>query len=140
MELESCVYMKNMMLFLQKAVHRVGEALPLPEGAGRASDVHGSEGQQRPEHVAVIQVETLGRKLYYIINYYQHDFLFNHFILIRTKQSELSVKKKPDVVDTVTRRSLDSVAHDSSSSVRILTAPPPPYKPNNKMFYLCTLI
>ena len=82
MELESCVYMKNMMLFLQKAVHRVGEALPLPEGAGRASDIHGSEGQQRPEHVAVIQVETLGRKLYYIINYYQHDFLFNHFILI----------------------------------------------------------
>ncbi|XP_062252666.1 dr1-associated corepressor isoform X1 [Platichthys flesus] len=36
--------------------------------------------------------------------------------LYRTIQSELSVKKKPDVVDTGTRRSLDSVAHDSSSS------------------------
>nr|XP_019962230.1 PREDICTED: dr1-associated corepressor-like [Paralichthys olivaceus] len=36
--------------------------------------------------------------------------------LYRTRQSELSVKKKPDVVDAVTRRSLDSVAHDSSSS------------------------
>ncbi|XP_060938425.1 dr1-associated corepressor [Limanda limanda] len=36
--------------------------------------------------------------------------------LYRTKPSEPSVKKKPDVVDTVTRRSLDSVSHDSSSS------------------------
>ncbi|XP_035024138.1 dr1-associated corepressor [Hippoglossus stenolepis] len=33
--------------------------------------------------------------------------------LYRTKQSELSVKKKPDVVDTVTRRSLDSSSSES---------------------------
>lgn len=40
-------------------MHRVGEALPLPQRPGGAGDVYARpEGQQRDEHVAAVQVET----------------------------------------------------------------------------------
>lgn len=104
-------------------MHRVREAVRLPQRPGGSVHIYGKqEGQQGHERVAVIQVRSiLGQvdfKYHYILRLINQasKYVDLRFVDFRAGRRETSVKKPVDEV--APRPRSDSLDNDDSSSVR----------------------